>query len=136
GYFGSGVLIWLASGSGTTSVTSPQPTISHTSPPPSSTLVPPRVEPRSGASFTQPVPGVSIRAGQNVHVSGTVTGLPPGTKLWIATTATHGGENYYLTSDGPMLQGDGSWDFTDDAVGDSSDINGTIIYHAIRADAL
>lgn len=136
GYFGRD--IFPPGGGPRPTITVPPPdsppkptTTTTTTPPPTTTPIPP---PRATASFTKPTPGSSIHAAQNVVVSGSVSGLPPGTTLWMVYTASNGGPDYYLISNRPVLNSDGSWNFTDTEVGDASDIGGTITYHAIQAD--
>lgn len=121
GYFGPAI---FKSGDGPTPTTSVSPQVTTTPNPP----------PRAVGSFSKPRVGSTIHTAQNVAVSGNVSGLPSGSSMWIVYTATHGGPNYYLISDGPVLDRDGTWDFTDEGVGDSTDVGGTITYHAIQAD--
>lgn len=124
-----------ASGPSTQSKSSsPSPSVST-----STTVGPPCCTPtpslRPHAVFSSPKPNSSIRAGQDVRVSGLASAIPAGDTLWIVTTASHGDPGkYYLTSDAPLLTASGPWDFTDSSVGDQTDVQGTITYRAILAD--
>lgn len=119
-----------ACGSGTSepiTVTNVAPPASP-APAPTSPSAPPVV------SFDQPTVGQSITAGQDVPVSGSVSGLN-GSALWIVSKPDAGGGKYYLTQSGPVASADGPWSFTDIEVGDSSDSGEKIIYTALSADS-
>jgi hypothetical protein len=78
-----------------------------------------------------PSEGTSIRAGQDVLLSGSVTGLGADT-LWIISKPDTGAGLYFLPARGPVADHDGNWQFLDQESGDPSNHN--IVFKAIQAD--
>lgn len=77
--------------------------------------------------------GSIIEPGQNVPVSGSVTGLGEAT-LWVVTKPDIGDGVYYMTQDGPVTERDGNWSFIDIQVGDDGDRGFNITYYVLQAD--
>jgi hypothetical protein len=115
------------------SVTSEPITATNGTPPASSAPAPTSPTGAPVVSFDQPTAGQSITAGQDVAVSGSVSGLN-GSALWIVSKPDAGDGKYHLTQSGPVASDDGPWSFTDIEVGDSSDSGEKIIYTALSAD--
>jgi hypothetical protein len=86
------------------------------------------------AVFWDPSPTAPplINAGDNVHVSGKVTGLSYG-QLWIITDP-QADTRYWIIQNKPTLTSDGTFDFTDQQVGNQDDEGKIIEYLALEAD--
>lgn len=87
--------------------------------------------------FVSPPEGSEINPGQDVVVSGSVTGLDDNT-LWILSRHDVGG-SFYLVSGAaglsPVRTKDGPWSVTDESVGNPSDRGGNVVYYAVQANA-
>ncbi|MEV6831877.1 hypothetical protein [Amycolatopsis sp. NPDC051102] len=120
----------------TTSV-APPPITTPTSSATSSTLPPPppTTGPTVAATFSEPTPGQSINAGDDVAVAGTVHGLSPGSSLWLMTQPQAGGGSYFFTNGSAVATYDRDWSFPDRQVGDVSDKGKTIDYDAVLANS-
>jgi hypothetical protein len=81
--------------------------------------------------FIFPEEGSEINAGQDVILSGSVTGLGDD-DLWIISRHEVGGSFYLIP---PAITKDGPWDVLDQRVGDPSDKGSYFVYYAVRANA-
>lgn len=81
--------------------------------------------------FFFPQEGSKIDVGQDVLVSGSVTGLGSDT-LWILSRHDVGG-SFYLVP--PTITQDGPWSVTDENVGDPLDKGSNFVYYAVQANA-
>ncbi len=81
--------------------------------------------------FVFPQEGSGIDVGQDVPVSGSVTGLGSDT-LWILSRHDVGG-SFYLVP--PTIVKDGPWSVIDGNVGDSLDKGSNFVYYAVQANA-
>lgn len=98
--------------------------------------VPPSVD-GAQVEFLSPPEDTPINAGDNVKVSGTVTGLGA-TTLWILSWHQDGGSFFPISGAGgisPVATKDGPWSITDEHVGDATDKGQAIVYTAVQADA-
>ncbi|MGH3822538.1 MAG: hypothetical protein ACRDRA_06820 [Pseudonocardiaceae bacterium] len=81
--------------------------------------------------FIFPQEGSGIDVGQDVLVSGNVTGLG-GDTLWILSWHEDGGSFYPVP---PAIPKDGPWKVFDRHVGNSSDRDSNFVYYAVQANS-
>lgn len=101
-----------------------------TQPPPTGSG--PAKPPETMALFNYPH-GNTVQPSQPQQISVTVSDLGQA-QLWVVTKPDEGDGKYYLTTDGPLTDENGTHSFTDLSVGDSSDRGHNIEYIAIKAD--
>jgi hypothetical protein len=59
-------------------------------------------------NFEKPAENLEVNPGDDVELSGTVTGLN-GRELWIVSRATHADQLYYIIVPSPTTKRDGHW---------------------------
>jgi hypothetical protein len=114
----------------------PQVVINGTSTTPSPPTSPPVVATTAPSipqiTFKQPDPKVPISPGDDVMLSGTISGLN-GRELWVISRTDSADQLYSIITPSPVTKSDGSWTETDETATDNSDRGHHILFIGVAA---
>lgn len=114
----------------------PQVVINGTNTTPSPPTAPPVVATTAPSipqiTFKQPDPNAAINPGDDVMLSGTVSGLN-GRELWVISRTDSADQLYSIITPSPVTKTDGSWTETDEAATGNSDRGHHILFIGVAA---